>query len=148
TDIHIGGKVPAKWLSEDLRQIEAEVGSKIDFIAATGDLTDQGTDEQCRGYADAIKATRLKVHPVVGNHDYVNGSWTEGLYDAGAYKTHISPLNYSFDHKGLHFVSYDSIEKGNEKKPSEWLLADLAAQPRERPIILLVHYQLASDYYD
>ncbi|HYF51801.1 MAG TPA: PQQ-binding-like beta-propeller repeat protein [Planctomycetota bacterium] len=148
TDIHIGVKAPAQWLVEDLRQINSEVGAKIDFIAATGDLTDTGTDEQCRAYADAIKATRHKVHPVVGNHDYVNGPWDTGKYDAGSYQAHISPLNYSFDHKGVHFVSYDSIQKGNESSPSEWLLADLAAQPSDRPIILLVHYQLPSKFYD
>ena len=148
TDIHIGAKTPAEWLAEDLRQIEAEVGSRVDFIAATGDLTDTGTEEECRGYVEALKATRLKVHPVVGNHDYVNGTWKEGKYDAGSYQKHISPLNYSFDHKGVHFVSYDSIQKGNEAVPSEWLLADLEAQPHERPIVVLVHYPLTAKFYD
>ena len=149
TDIHIGDKATGPDLAADLRQIEKEAGDRVEFIAATGDLTNKGTDAECRDYVEATKATRLKVHAVVGNHDYINGvDWGKGPRDAGSYIKQISPLNYSFDFNGVHFISYDSIAKDNEKRPSEWLLADLAAQPREMPVILLVHYQLDAAFYE
>jgi outer membrane protein assembly factor BamB/predicted phosphodiesterase len=148
TDIHVGARSPAEWLAEDLKQIEAEVGNRVEFIAATGDLTDHGTAEQCQAYVNATKATRLKIYPVVGNHDYVNGTWENRVHDAGEYQKQISTLNYAFDFEGVHFISYDSIAKGSSERPSEWLLADLAAQPRERPIILLIHYQLPDSFYE
>jgi hypothetical protein len=98
TDRHVGRSTvnSAAILIEDPRQIEAEAGDRVAFIAATGDLTDHGTEKECRMYVEAIAACRLKVHPVVGNHDYVNGTWQEPKMDAGWYQKLIAPQTFNY----------------------------------------------------
>lgn len=147
--MHVG-RTPESvaWLAEDLRQIECEVGDRVAFIAATGDLTNLGTAEECRMYLDAIRDCRLPIRPCVGNHDYINGPWEQRTNDAASYQQLISPLNFSFDHEGVHFVSYDYMEEGNSDRPSPWLLEDLAALPSGTPIIFLVHHQLHASFYE
>ncbi len=150
TDLHVGGSTvnSAAILIEDLRQIEAEAGDRIAFMAATGDLTDHSTEAECQMYVEAIGSCRLKVHPVVGNHDYLNGTWREPKMDAGWYQQLIAPLNDSFDLNGVHFVSYDCFAKGHWDKPSAWLLDDLGRQPKQTPIVLFIHDQLHAGFFD
>ena len=164
TDLHVGIPVLPDLvapLSDDLRQIEREVGDRAAFIALTGDLTNRGTESQCRLYLEAVKATRMKIHPVVGNHDYSCGEPREKQqWNAAWYRKLIAPLNYSFDFNGVHFVSYDYTgrEPGDwpaplpidfdQSIPSDWLIDDLSAQPANTPIILLIHDQKNAAFFE
>jgi len=150
TDLHLGFREVAspEPLVEDLRQIERETGERAAFIVATGDLTDHGAEAECRMYLEAIRATRLKIHPVVGNHDYIHLVGQEAKQDAGSYQRLISPLNYSFDWQGVHFVSYDYFPPENRKQVTPWLRNDLSAQPKGTPVIFLTHDQLPAAFYE
>jgi outer membrane protein assembly factor BamB len=163
TDLHLGWEsATLEYFQEDLRQIDSEVGDRASFIAVTGDLTAHGTEEEMLIYLEGIKSSHHQLYPVIGNHDYDNGRGKDRKKDAAPYQKLISPLNYSFDFNGVHFVSYDCIDylnepslggetcarSRNDEKPSDWLVQDLSTQPKEKPIVLLIHYQLGNQFYD
>lgn len=73
-----------------------------DFFMFGGDLAQLGMKEELDHGLEIMSRLRGKVHYVIGEHDY--------YLDLGAYwQDKISPLYYSFDHKGVHFVVLNSI---------------------------------------
>jgi len=63
--------------------------------------------------------------PANPNFGNLNGG---GVADADGRTTDQSKLNYSFDHKGVHFVVINTDAPGVETAaPTQWLAADLAA---------------------
>ena len=73
-----------------------------DFFMFGGDLAQLGKKEELDHGLEIMSKLRGKVHYVIGEHDY--------YLDLGEYwQSKISPLYYSFDHKGVHFVVLNSI---------------------------------------
>jgi len=73
-----------------------------DFFMFGGDLAQLGKKEELDHGLEIMSKLRGKVHYVTGEHDY--------YLDLGEYwQSKISPLFYSFDHKGAHFVVLNSI---------------------------------------
>lgn len=67
-DIHI--RVSDKGL---LRGIFEELNEKADVLAICGDLTDTGDEEEAVVLGEELKALRIPVVGVLGNHDYEKG---------------------------------------------------------------------------
>jgi 3',5'-cyclic-AMP phosphodiesterase len=93
-----------------------------DFFMFGGDLAQLGKKEELDHGLEIMSKLRGKVHYVMGEHDY--------YLDLGAYwREKISPLYYSFDHKGVHFVvlnsilTYDSWTNGKWASPMDRMLA-------------------------
>ncbi len=93
-----------------------------DFFMFGGDLAQLGKKEEMDHGLEIISSLRGKVHYVIGEHDY--------YLDLGEYwQDKISPLYYSFDHKGVHFVvlnsilTYDSWTFKNWASPMDRMLA-------------------------
>ena len=73
-----------------------------DFFMFGGDLAQLGKKEELDHGLEIMSNLRGKVRYVIGEHDY--------YLDLGKYwQDKISPLYYSFDHKGVHFVVLNSI---------------------------------------
>jgi Icc protein len=73
-----------------------------DFFMFGGDLAQLGMKEELDHGLEIMSGLRNKVHYVIGEHDY--------YLDLGEYwQSKIGPLRYSFDHKGVHFITLNSI---------------------------------------
>lgn len=136
-----------------------------DFVVFGGDLAQLGKREELDHGMEILSKLEAKVRFVIGEHDY--------YLDLGKYwEEKISPLYYSFDHKGVHFVVLNSILTHDqwtlERWPTpmdrmkqmarldnpdgspfmvraaqrKWLAEDLAKVDKKTPLIVLSHSPL------
>jgi hypothetical protein len=124
------------------------LGDQPDFIVFTGDLTHTTDDPKERRrrlaeFRDIVGALKNRnVHFLPGEHD--------AALDRGeAWKEYFGPSNYSFDHKGVHFVALDNVSDPAARIGEEqlaWLKADLARHSADQPIVVLAHRPLFDLY--
>jgi Icc-related predicted phosphoesterase len=72
--------------SAPFRDLFAEIGHEADVLVLTGDLTDLGKPAEAKILAEDLKACRVPVLGVLGNHDHESGeaeAVTAILRDAG-----------------------------------------------------------------
>ena len=162
-DTHTSGPV----LSDALRQVECDV--EPDLIIASGDLTDWGTLDQLTAYREAVASISTPVFPLFGGHDgnqeRMGGISVEEFlkmkalpdnprlnelvreHEGNASTLHfeavLGPTYYSLDWGGRHFAFWPNEDSfyspaGLERK-ERWLWADLALQPEDREIVVVVH---------
>ncbi len=117
-------------------------------------------------YAKTEQDLGLKVHHTLGNHDCLGVYTASGtpptdppptdpLYGKKLFADRFGPTWYSFDHKGHHFITLDSIgitddhhyEARIDDDQLQWLAKDLAAQPQGTPIIVTTHIPLVTAFY-
>lgn len=119
-----------------------------DFIMFTGDLTHAAPDDKERHRRMAEFKTivaDLKVKDV----RFIPGENDAGLDGGAMYKTMFGVSNYSFDHKGVHFVALDNVSDPNGligEEQLQWLHADLARHDKEQPIVVFAHRPLFDLY--
>ena len=121
---------------------------KPDFVVFTGDLTQTTDNKQIRRdrlkeFRDMAAKINLPVRYFAGEHD--------ASLDRGEAYLEVfgGALNYTFDHKGIHFIVIDNISDPAPiigAKQLEWLKADLAKQTMEQPIVVLTHRPLFAMY--
>jgi 3',5'-cyclic AMP phosphodiesterase CpdA len=115
-----------------------------DFIVFTGDLTHTTDDPaerrrrmaQFKELISQLKTQRIRL--LAGEHD-------ASLDNGAAFREFFGPTNYSFDHKGVHFIALDNVSDpkgaiGNEALA--WLKSDLATQKPDSRIVVLTHRPL------
>jgi len=130
-----------------LRKTVASVnrlGDQPDFIVFTGDLThttDNPVERRRRmaEFKEIVSELKLK------NVRYMPGEHDASLDNGKAFKEFFGPTNYTFDHKGVHFIALDNVSDpraliGDEQLA--WLAADLKQQHRDAPIVVLTHRPL------
>lgn len=154
SDVHLGYDNPKvnpnskQMLQKTVAAVNA-LEQQPDFVIFTGDLTQTTDDPKVRRarlaqFRDIASGLRVStVYYFAGEHD--------AALDRGeAYQEVIGgPLNYTFDHKGVHFIVLDNTSDPAPvlgAKQIEWLKADLASQPKEAPIIVFTHRPLFSLY--
>src|SRR5438067_11443156 len=101
-----------------------------DFVIFTGDLT-QTTDEtatrkaRMKEFQQIVSELDAKVvHFMPGEHD-------AALDDGAVYKDFFGQTHYTFDHKGVHFITLDNVSDPKAsigEEQLDWLKADLAKQ--------------------
>jgi len=115
-----------------------------DFIVFTGDLThttDNPVERRKRlgEFRDIVSGLRAKtVHFMPGEHD-------ASLDRGKAWMEFFGPTHYTFDHKGVHFVTLDNVSDPAARLGEEqiaWLAADLEGQPKDARIVVLAHRPL------
>jgi 3',5'-cyclic AMP phosphodiesterase CpdA len=115
-----------------------------DFIVFTGDLTHTTDDPKERRarmqrFREIVSALRVKdVRFMPGEHD-------ASLDKGEAYKEFFGALNYTFDHKGVHFIALDNVSDPAAKLGDEqlaWLAADLRQRKTDDRIVVLTHRPL------
>ena len=139
-----------------------------DFVLFGGDLAQLGKKEELELGAQILKNVKAPVKMMVGEHD-----WFLDLGDH--WKATFGPPSYSFDHKGVHFVTLMSVEEKDfwtargmtpaermqtvagldngvqsrfEVGPAgrEWLKNDLANVSHDTPLVVFSHSPLYKYY--
>ncbi len=156
TDIHVSTQ--RRCLPEDLREDLARIldNDELDFLIASGDLTAGGAPEEFAAFREIVDALPIPVYTAAGNHDDDSG------VEANSYQQALGPLYYSADVGPLHLVIYDGeawqrqgLDTGGNVEAfpwiassvDDWLDADLAAQPPDRPILLVNHFPWGEQLY-
>ncbi len=115
-----------------------------DFIVFTGDLTHLTLDtgeRRARMHGFREIARQLKVQDV----RYLPGEHDASADHGEVYREFFGVSHFSFDHKGLHFVALDNVSDSKGiigREQLDWMQADLAAQRRDTPIVVLTHRPL------
>jgi 3',5'-cyclic AMP phosphodiesterase CpdA len=152
TDTHWGFAGPPNPEAKNtLKRAVAAVNAlprQPDFIMFTGDLIHAAeNDEESQRRMTEFKSivAGLKVKDV----RFIPGENDTGL-DAGAmYRTMFGASNYSFDHKGVHFIALDNVSDPNGligDNQLQWLRADLAKLDKAQPIVVFAHRPLFDLY--
>ena len=115
-----------------------------DFIVFTGDLTHTTDDPVERRrrlgeFRDIVSALKVKtVRFLAGEHD-------ASLDKGAAFREFFGDTNYTFDHKGIHFIALDNVSDPGARLGEAqlaWLQADLAKQSKDARIVVLTHRPL------
>jgi 3',5'-cyclic AMP phosphodiesterase CpdA len=138
-----------------------------DFVITGGDLvydTMRGNYEESESlftlYKKMSKGFNMPVHNCIGNHDlfaiYEESPETEDHpdYKYGMWERHFGDTYYSFDHKGWHFITLNSLDVTENKryqgifheKQLAWLKEDIAKVAKSTPIIITTHIPMICTY--
>jgi len=139
-----------------------------DFVLYGGDLAQLGQPRELELGAQILKNLKAPVKMMVGEHDW--------FFDLGArWKSLFGAPQYSFDHKGVHFVTIMSVDENDfwtarKLTPLErmrtvagldnrnqssfqvgaagraWLAADLAKVDTKTPLVVFSHSPLYKYY--
>ena len=141
TDSHILTRKAIDDYTAVLSHIKC-MGDTISFVIHTGDITSYGYPEEFEAFTTATRSVlpSTPMHVCAGNHDT---RWSNTGKEN--FRRLIGKSNYSFDHKGLHFVIMDSsmlIEQYGHFEPKDlsWLRKDLASLPEGTPAIIAFHH--------
>ena len=119
-----------------------------DFVIFTGDLTHTTDDPKERRkrmgeVRDIIRELKVKtVRFIPGEHD-------ASLDNGKAYKEFFGATNYTFEHKGVHFIVLDNVSDPAAKLGDEqlaWLADDLKKQAKDARIVVFAHRPLFDLY--
>jgi 3',5'-cyclic AMP phosphodiesterase CpdA len=119
-----------------------------DFVIFTGDLTHTTDDpkERRKRLAEFRQAVgALKV----GTVRFIPGEHDASLDGGKAFKEFFGPTNYTFDHKGVHFIVLDNVSDPSARLGDEqlkWLAADLKKQRLDARIVVFTHRPLFDLY--
>ena len=143
-DLHCYGDANVEKMRNFLETVSTR--DNPDFFVILGDISDDAPTVLPR-LANVFNHARVKVYPVSGNHDDAGGWQPEYFTDA------FGPIEYSFDHKGIHFTvlwtqafprSYSTVRT---ETFLNWMVSDIAKVPASTPIIIFQHYPPGSDQY-
>jgi 3',5'-cyclic AMP phosphodiesterase CpdA len=157
SDSHMGFDKPANpnargTLEEAVGKIIA-LPQKPAFMIHTGDISHLSLESQFDDADRIISQTKLDVHYVPGEHDFLDPEqkfyrerYGRGTKGAGW---------YSFDANGVHFIGLVNVvdlkagglgNLGNDQL--EWLEADVKGRSASTPIVVFAHIPLWTVYPD
>ena len=116
------------------RVLAAVAGSGSEFLVHTGDLVDEGTEEQWQIFRESRAGFSLPFYPVPGNHDGLGGELDGYLAHSGAPAAH-----YSFDRGAVHLVMADTHHGGVTAAELEWLRQDLSSTTQPIKMVVMHH---------
>jgi Calcineurin-like phosphoesterase len=134
-----------------LKKAVEEVNSlsfQPDFVVFTGDLTHTTDDpverrKRMTEFRDIVAALNVKtVKFMPGEHD-------ASLDRGKAYREFFGEPNYTFEHKGIHFIVLDNVSDPAAmigETQLEWLKSDLAKLDKNARIVVFTHRPLFDLY--
>jgi 3',5'-cyclic AMP phosphodiesterase CpdA len=119
-----------------------------DFVIFTGDLTHTTDDPKER------RKRMSEVRDIVGGLKVKTVRFIPGEHDASldngkAFKEFFGPTNYTFEHKGVHFIVLDNVsDPGAQLGDAQlaWLADDLKKQASDARIVVFTHRPLFDLY--
>ena len=141
---------PQGTLPKAIDQIN-QLDPQPDFVVFTGDLTHTTDNENIRRKRMAEFheiAARLKTKII----RFMPGEHDASLDSGKAYQEFFGDLNYTFDHKGIHFIALDNVSDPHARLGDQqlaWMDADLKQLDKNAPIVVLAHrplFKLAPDW--
>lgn len=148
SDTHVGFQGPPNPMGtaafERAVQLVNRLPQRPDLVLFTGDLIHDTEDPKV--HAERIAkfksiASQLQVPKLL----YVPGEHDAGLDEGNIFREAFGPTNYSFDHRGVHFVALDNVSKGRPMVGAEqlaWLKKDLSRFLKTAPIVVFTHRPL------
>ena len=148
SDCHWGYEGPANPDAKvTLKKAVAAVNSLSsppDFIMFTGDLTHTTDDPKER------RKRLTEFRDIVGELKVKNVRFMPGEHDASldrgeAYQEFFGKPNYTFDHKGVHFIVIDNVSDPGAaigEAQLQWLAADLKQLPKDARSVVFTHRPL------
>ncbi len=139
-DMLTSGEVFAEALQQLVREADP------DLIVVSGDLTNRGELAELSRFREAQETVSTPVFPLFGGHD-----GNEERYEGGSadntftrnFDAVLGPSYYSFDWGGRHFAFYPNEQSffslADQERKEVWFWADLALQPADREIVVVVH---------
>ncbi|MBV1698854.1 MAG: metallophosphoesterase [Hyphomicrobiales bacterium] len=155
SDSHVGFDKPANpnalgTLEEAIGRINA-LPVKPAFMIHTGDISHLSTPSQFDDADRIISQTRLDVHYVPGEHDFLDEQ--QKLYRERYGRGSKGAGWYSFDANGVHFIGLVNVIDlkagglGNLGAAQlEWLEDDVKGRSASTPIVVFAHMPLWSLY--
>ncbi len=116
------------------RLLAAVAGSGAEFLINTGDLVDEGSDEQWQVFKETMADFSLPFYPVPGNHDGLGGALDGYLAHSGAPAAH-----YAFDRGPARFVLADSHHGGINAAELAWMRQELESTTQPVKIVVMHH---------
>ncbi|MFH1743304.1 MAG: metallophosphoesterase [bacterium] len=123
SDAHIqhiqGTKFVHNWDRGLIRAVAETnlLNPKPDFVMFGGDLAQLGKKEELDHGAEMLSKLNYEVHCVMGEHDY--------YLDLGKYWSELyGPHFYSWDHKGVHFITLNSVLTYDQWTHERWPTAE------------------------
>ena len=122
------------------------------LVLHTGDITHLSRPEEFDTAAQLLSQLRVtELHTTPGEHDVADASVTEYFNRYGQASDRRG--YYSFDHRGVHFISLINVLNfkanglGALGQPQlEWLEADLKSRSASTPIVVFAHMPLWTIY--
>lgn len=152
TDSHWGFEGPPNPEAKNtLKRAVAAVNAlerQPDFVMFTGDLTHAAPDDKER-HRRMAEFRSIVANLKVKDVRFIPGENDAGLDNGEMYRTLFGVGNYSFDHKGVHFVALDNVSDPNGligENQLEWLHADLGRHDKAQPIVVFAHRPLFDLY--
>ena len=115
-----------------------------DFVMFTGDLT-HTTDNPQERRKRLVEFRDIVTDLKVKNVRFMPGEHDAALDKGQAYQEFFGPPNYTFDHKGVHFVVIDNVSDPGAnigEAQLQWLAADLQKQDKDARIVVFTHRPL------
>src|ERR1700675_1141107 len=157
SDSHMGFDKPANpnalgTLQEAVNKIIA-LPQKPAFMIHTGDISHLSLESQFDDADRIISQTKLDVHYVPGEHDFLDPE--QKFYRERYGRGTKGDGWYSFDANGIHFIGLVNVVnlKGNGlgdlgQTQLEWLEKDVKGLPASTPIVVVAHVPLWLVYQD
>lgn len=156
-----------KQLEDAVAQVNA-LAQQPDFVLITGDVSHHGEADQIAKGKRILSQLKAPIRSIPGEHDWY-------LDMGAAWRAAFGPDNWSFDHKGVHFIGMNSIIVpdfwtaagltpaqrrdwfmplnspvpglwGCGAETRAWLAKDVAKVPASTPVVVFTHSPLW-DYY-
>lgn len=148
SDAHWGYTGPANPdAANTLKKAVATVNTletQPDFIIFTGDLT-HTTDDPKERRKRLSEFREIVGELKVKNVRFIPGEHDASLDNGAAFKEFFGQTHYSFDHRGVHFITVDNVSDPGASigdAQLDWLKADLATQSKDAPIVVFTHRPL------
>lgn len=111
----------------------------LEFVAISGDLTNNATDAEFRAYRAASARSKLPVWPAVGNHEYYAGGGSGYAARIDNYRRHVGPEWYSFDYGNRHYIVLENNGSAPFDEQLAWATQDLAMHATGKRVVVLAH---------
>ena len=164
TDVHLNPRNEGDC-DGGLRKALADVRTRdVDFILFGGDNVEANyhlgaehehevVDMYTR-FRRIVDESGIPAYFTIGNHDtFDRFEGHEDKIGYGYFEKFCGPVRQSFDHKGIHFVTLNSLVPDSKGRWSvgdeqlEWLKGDLDAAGKDTPVIISMHVPMLSLYY-
>lgn len=152
TDVHLdSGKIGIGKFRASLEEING-LDPTPAFLWAQGDICLQG--HAGPAYVDCLGLAKMPVRNGAGNHEMM----LDHRNPRDDFERLLGPTYYSFDWGPIHCIvldgnkpipggkDYKAVHGAVEGSELAWLEADLAAQPKGKPIVVGVHIPIVTTY--
>jgi len=103
---------------EKLKKVVDDSHGKIKFLVATGDITQNGAEEDIQKFFEIAVTLGIPCYPVIGNHDIYFKNWSN-------WKNLIGSTRYRVDSRDTTMFFLDSANAFLGKEQLDWLESEI-----------------------